>query len=182
ALSLSEDDTLHMEVLEPAGLFMPLPPEDVEFLAPQVIHFGLDTLAIEILGTSGWGDRQTLAEVDNRLTDGVVATVPAGTDPSSPGATRFRGLYEEAYQKSLISTAPAVGYDATLILLEALRRGQIEPERLRFELERLEDIEGATGIFSIVDGRVVRRTELVRIDDGRPVPIEMSGPITPENR
>lgn len=182
ALSLSEDDTLHMEVLEPAGLFMPLPPEDVEFLAPQVIHFGLDTLAIEILGTSGWGDRQTLAEVESRLTDGVVATAPAGTDPSSPGATRFRRLYEEAYQKSLVSLAPAIGYDATLILLEALRAGQVEPDRLRYELERLEDIEGATGIFSIVEGRVVRRTELIRIDDGSPVPIELAGLITPGSR
>lgn len=182
ALALAEDDTLHMEVLEPAALFMPLPPEDVEFLAPQVIHFGLDTLAIEILGTSGWGDPQTLAEVESRLTDGVVATAPAGTDASSPGAMRFRRLYEDAYQKSLVSTAPAVGYDAALILLEALRRGQIEPERLRYELERLEDIEGATGIFSIVDGRVVRRTDLIRIDDSRAVPIEAPGLITPENR
>ncbi|NIR39358.1 MAG: hypothetical protein GWO00_12360, partial [Gemmatimonadetes bacterium] len=30
ALALSEDDTLHMEMLEPAALFMPVPPEDVE--------------------------------------------------------------------------------------------------------------------------------------------------------
>ncbi|MDX1495679.1 MAG: ABC transporter substrate-binding protein, partial [Longimicrobiales bacterium] len=182
ALNLAEDDTLHMEVLEPVALFMPLPPEDVEFLAPQVVHFGLDTLAIEVLGTSGWTDPQTLADVDARLTDGVVATAPAGTGPDAEGPRRFRQLYEQTYQRSLVSTAPAIGYDATLLLLEALRMGQVEPQRLRQEMERLQEIHGATGIFSIQDGRVLRRTDVVRLQDGRPVRIDLDDPTTPGTR
>ena len=35
----------------------------------------------------------------------------------------------------------------------------------------LSDVEGATGIFSVVGGRVVRLTELVYIDNGTLVPI-----------
>lgn len=179
SLGLAEDDTLHMETLEPTALFMPLPPEDVEFLAPQVVHFGLDTLAIEVLGTSGWTDPQILADIDPRLTDGVVATEPAGTEPSAEGPTRFRRAYEEIFQRTLVSTAPAVGYDATLILLEALRRGRVEPDRLRSELEDLEEIHGATGIFSIEDGRIVRRAEVVRIEDGATVPVTVDDPMDP---
>jgi hypothetical protein len=38
-------------------------------------------------------------------------------------------------------------------------------------MERLRDIEGATGIFSVTDGRVVRLTEVVYIDEGFLVPI-----------
>ncbi|MDH3271500.1 MAG: ABC transporter substrate-binding protein [Gemmatimonadota bacterium] len=166
SLGLTEDDTLHVELLEPVALFMPLPPEDVEFVAPQVIHFGLDTLAIEILGTSGWTDPQALDAVDARLTTGVIATRAAGADPGAPGPTRFKEAYEEHFQRSLVSQAPAVGYDAALILLEALRQGRIDPEQLRAEVERLEAIEGATGIFSVRDGRIVRATEVVRIQDG----------------
>jgi hypothetical protein len=37
---------------------------------------------------------------------------------------------------------------------------------VRRALEALRDIEGATGVFSVVDGRVIRRTEVVYIDNG----------------
>lgn len=179
ALRVSEGDTLHVEALEPVALFMPIPPEDVELLAPQVVHHGLDTLAIEVLGTSGWTDPQTLAAVDTRLTTGVVATAPAGTGPAAEGMLRFRQAYEQHFQRSLVSPTPAAGYDATLLLLEALRRGRVEPEQLRAELDRLEDVRGATGIFTVRDGRVVRQTEVVRIEEGVPVPIDP--PLSPSD-
>jgi len=172
-LALAEDDTLHMEVLEPAALFMPIPPEDVTFLAPQVIHFGLDTLAIEILGTTGWSDPQTLSAVEPRLTTGVVATAPVGVEPDAPGPTRFREAYEAHFRRSLVSPAPAVGYDATLLLLEALRPGRVGPEQLEASFASLRSVEGATGVLSIVDGGVVRETRLVRIDRRTPVPLEI---------
>lgn len=173
ALAPTEDDTLHVELLEPVALFMPIPPEDVEVLAPQVVHFGLDTLAIEVLGTSGWTDPQTLEAVDTRLTTGVVATAPAGTGPEAEGRLRFQEAYEAHFQRTLVSPTPAVGYDAMLLLLQALRPGRVAPDQLRSTFDGLEEVHGATGIFSIVDGRIVRRTEVVRIEDGVPVPLEV---------
>jgi ABC-type branched-subunit amino acid transport system substrate-binding protein len=174
ALDLAEDDTLHSQVLEPVALFLPVPPEDVEFLAPQVIHFGLDTLAIELLGTSGWSDPQALDVVDARLTTGVVATQPlAGPGSGSEGEVRFAEAYEEYFQRSLVSSTPAVGYDAMLLLLEALRPGKVRPEEVFSSFSRMLEVPGATGLFSVVDGRIVRKTSVVRIDDRVPVPIEV---------
>jgi hypothetical protein len=169
-LGLTENDTLHTEVLEPVALFMPIPPEDVEFLAPQVVHFGLDTLAIEILGTSGWTDPQSLSVVDTRLTDGVVATAPVEVEPME--RTPFRLAFEEHFQRTLVGSTPAAGYDAALLLLEALRPGRVLPEQVRASFESLSDVPGATGLYSVVDGRLVRRTEVVRIQDRIPVPVE----------
>jgi len=165
ALQLMEDDTLHMEVLEPTAIFLPIPPEDVEFLAPQLIHFGLDTLAIELLGTSGWTDTQTLAVVDSRHTTGVVATAAIDAGEGTPGDLRFREAYEETFQRSLVGGTAAVGYDAALLLLEALRPGRISAEEVNRSMARLSGVEGATGVFSIIDGRVVRATAVVRIQD-----------------
>ena len=170
-LRLTVPETLLVEMLEPVGLFMPIPAEDVEFIAAQVAHFGLDTLAIEVIGTSGWTAPQALEEVDLRLVTGVVATAPAGTGPGSVGHARFQQAYEAHFQKSLISTTPALGYDAALLLLEALRPGRLSPEDVRTSFRSLVDIEGATGIFSIVEDRVVRRTEVVRIDNGQLIPV-----------
>lgn len=171
ALGLTEDDTLRVETLDPVAVFVPVPPEDVELLAPQITHFGLDTLAIDVIGTTGWADTETLRRVDTRHTDGVVATAPIGAGTDSPGYQRFKDAFEERFQRSLVSPVPAVGYDAALLLIEAFRRGARSPDQVRAALEGLEDIEGATGVFSVIDGRVVRRTRVVRIQSGTLNPI-----------
>lgn len=171
ALGLTEDDTLRVETLEPVAVFVPVPPEDVELLAPQITHFGLDTLAIDVIGTTGWSDPEMLRRVDTRHTDGVVASAPIGAGTDSPGYRRFRDAFEEHFQRSLVSPVPAVGYDAALLLIEAFRRGARSPDQVRAALEELENIEGATGVFSVIDGRVVRRTRVVRIQSGTMNPI-----------
>lgn len=170
ALGLGPDDTLRVEMLEPVAVFAPVPPEDVELLAPQITFFGLDTLAIRTLGTSGWTDPQTLRTVDQRHTTGVVATAPLGGGPGSRGHDEFRQAFESHFRRTLVSPVPALGYDAAALLLEASRSGADSPARLRAALERIRDLEGATGTFSILDGRVVRRTHIVQIEHGTLIP------------
>jgi ABC-type branched-subunit amino acid transport system substrate-binding protein len=173
ALGLGEEDTLRVEMLEPVAIFLPIPREDVEFLAPQISHFGLDTLAIEVLGTSAWTDPGVLETVAPIYLNGVVATSVVGTGQFSPGRERFRAAYEDHFRRTLVSSTPALGYDAALLLLEALRPGRIRPEDVLESFRSLVDVEGATGIFSVIDDRVVRRTEVVRIRNRAldPVPL-----------
>jgi hypothetical protein len=171
ALGLGPEDTLHVELLEPVALFLPLPAEDVELLGPQVTFFGLDTLGIQILGTSGWTNPQVLETVDPRHTTGVIATAPQSAGPGSAGYALFEQAYERHFQRTLVSPVPALGYDAALLLLEGIRTGARTPADLRDALERVRDVEGATGVFSIVDGRVVRAMQIVRIDAGDLVPL-----------
>jgi hypothetical protein len=163
ALGLGEEDTLRVEMLDPVGIFLPIPREDVEYLAPQIAHFALDTLAIELVGTSAWTDPGVLEVVEPIYLNGVVATVPVGVGPFAPGQERFRAAYEEHFQRTLVSTTPALGYDAALLLLEALRPGRVRADEVLEAFRGLRDIEGATGIFSVVDDRVLRRTEVVQI-------------------
>ena len=170
ALGLGPDDTLHVELLEPVAVFLPIPPEDVELVAPQVTFFGLDTLAIRTLGTSGWTDAQTLEVVDQRHTNGVVATAPMDVGPDSRGYTRFREAYESHFRRTLVSPVPALGYDAALLLLEATKNGARSPADVRAGIERIRGLEGATGTFSVVDGRVLRRTHIVQIEHGTLIP------------
>ncbi len=171
ALGLEEDDTLDVEMLEPVALFLPIPPEDVEFIAPQIVHYGLDTLAIDILGTSGWTDPQVLETVDLRHTTGVVATSSVGRPEDRNTFIQFREAYERHFQRSLISAVPALGYDTALLLIEGLKGGAESLEEIRIAIEGLHDIEGAAGIYSLVDGRILRRTEVVYIDEGILLPI-----------
>lgn len=171
ALGLAPQDSLRPEMLEPVAIFLPIPPEDVEYLATQLAHFALDTLAIELVGTSGWTDAGVLGLLQPLYTDGVVATVPAGAELGSPGMQRFREAYEQHFQRTLVSTTPAIGYDAALVLLEGLRPGRIAPADVTLAIQSLRDVEGATGIFSVVDDRVVRRTSVVRIQNRALIPV-----------
>ena len=171
ALNLEEEDTLHVEMLEPVALFLPIPPEDVEFIAPQIVHYGLDTLAIDILGTSGWTDPRVLETVDLRHTTGVVATSFVGRTEDKNTSIQFREAYESHFQRSLMSGVPALGYDTALLLIEGLKGGAESPEEIRIAIEGLHEIEGAAGIYSLVDGRVLRRTEVVYIDEGILLPV-----------
>ena len=170
-LGLEEYDTLHVEMLEPVALFLPIPPEDVEFIAPQIVHYGLDTLAIDILGTSGWTDPRVLETVDLRHTTGVVAISSVGRTEDRNTSIQFREAYERHFQRSLISGVPALGYDTVLLLIEGLKGGAESPEEIRIAIEGLHDIEGAAGIYSLMDGRIIRRTEIVYIDEGILLPV-----------
>ncbi len=171
ALNLGPDDTLHVEDLVPVALFLPVPAEDVGYLAPQVTFYGLDTLAIQVLGTDGWTDPQVLQSVDQRHTTGVVATAPVESGPGSAGYARFREAYENHFQRSLVSPVPALGYDAALILLRTIQDGARTPAEVSRALAHLKDVQGATGVFSVESGQLVRRTHVVRLDHGTLVPV-----------
>lgn len=149
----------------PEVLVLPLAPEEVEIIAPQVTFYGLDSLGIRVLGTGGWTAEETLRDVDVRHTEGVVAVTSR-----PPGAVqdRYRAFvqaYEAHYQKTLRTPVAALGYDAARLVLRALESGARTPAEVARALEGIRDFPGATGDISIVEGRVVRRSVPVRLEN-----------------
>lgn len=159
--------------LRPEALVLPVPPEDVPGIAPQVTFFGLDTLGIRILGTGGWTDPQILGEVDPRHTDGVVAAAPVRPGPRSEGYLRFREAYEARFQRSLVDDAiPALGYDAASLVFQGIWSGAGETEEVAAALTQVRALQGATGILSVVDGALRREHHVVCVERGVPTPIQ----------
>jgi ABC-type branched-subunit amino acid transport system substrate-binding protein len=154
-----------VEAILPDGLFLPLTPEDIQLLAPQVTFYGLDTLGIQLLGTSGWTEESVVQGVDSRHTDGVVASTVRLTQDETEAFQRFRNAYESLFQKSLRSQVPAFGYDAAALFLTALETGPRNPGELLSALEEVKNLEGATGNLSVDRGWVTREPLLVRIQD-----------------
>ncbi len=156
-----------VDSLRPAALVLPLPPRDVELLAPQVTFYGLDSLEIRVLGTSGWTDEEILSRVATRHTNGVVSASPQPPNGESEGYRRFVDAYEAYHQRTLPSAVPALGYDAAAILLAGIRIGANTPGQLLANLENISGLAGATGVYSIEDGRVVREHFVVCLQDRR---------------
>jgi len=154
-----------VEEILPDGLFLPLEPRDIQLLAPQVTFYGLDTLGVQILGTSGWTDPMVVQEVDSRHTDGVVAATARLTQDETESFRRFRESYEAHFSRTLRSEVPALGYDAAALFMEALKAGPRTRDELLAALEEVRGLHGATGILSVEGGRVTRQPLLVRIQD-----------------
>ncbi len=151
--------------LLPDGLFLPLTPRDIQLLGPQFTFFGLDTLGIQLLGTSGWTQDEVVMEVDSRHTDGVIASTTRLSQGETEAFRRFRAGYENLFRKTLRDEVPAYGYDAAALLLEALRSNPRNSRELLQAMDDIQDFPGATGRLSIEGGRIRREPRLVRIQD-----------------
>ena len=165
------DELQKVDSLRPDALVLPLPARDVELMAPQVTFYGLDSLEIRVLGTAGWTEESTLSRVATRHTNGVVAASPQRPDGESDGHRRFVDAYEAHHQRTLPSPVPALGYDAAALLLEAIRMGARTPAQLLANLESISGLTGATGVFSIDQGRVVREHFIACLQDRRVQPV-----------
>jgi len=157
--------------LAPQGLVLLLPPDQVQMVAPQVAYFGVDDLEITLLGNEVWSTPAVLEEVNPRHTDGVL-TVSAGGGAGrfGPGWDDFVDRYEQHFQRTLRSPVPALGYDAARLLMHAAREGGGSPEGTAEALARIRDFPGATGLISVVDGRIQRSYTPVRLQGREALP------------
>jgi len=151
--------------LLPDGLFLPLTARDIQLLAPQFTYYGLDTLGIQLLGTSGWTEDEVVLDVDSRHTDGVIASTTRISQDETVAFQRFREGYEALFQKTLRNEVPAYGYDAAALLLQALDRNPRNNLEFIRAMEEIEDFPGATGQLSVEGGRVLRTPQLIRIQN-----------------
>jgi ABC-type branched-subunit amino acid transport system substrate-binding protein len=164
--------------LAPDVVVFPIPASDVELLAPQVTFFGLDSLGIQVLGTSGWTDPEVLARVDPRHTNGIIAAAPQPAQGVSEGARLFRQAYEQYFSNTLRSSVPAYGYDAARVLLDVIEAGARTPQDVGAGLRSLKALEGATGRISVQDGRMTRSHYVVCLQNRRPE--DLSDDMRPE--
>ncbi|MGD2069603.1 MAG: ABC transporter substrate-binding protein [Gemmatimonadota bacterium] len=171
--------------LDPDALVLPVPASDIVALAPQVSFFGLDTLGIRVLGTGEWSSDGVLREVAPRHTNGVVVATPRPPGGELQGHRRFQQAYERHFRRSLRSTVPALGWDAASLILAALETGARTAAELRAALESIDRLQGATGVLSVQDGRIVREHHLGCISERQLQPVrvmEPSGYFRPERR
>lgn len=160
--------------LRPRGLVLLLPPEDVELLAPQVAFYGVDDLEdLVVLGGVSFSSESVLGSVPTRHTDGVLTVAPHVGEGYGPLWSQFVGAYEEHFRRTLRSPVPALGYDAARLLLEGARLGGGgSPPEVVAGLARIQGFQGATGTFSVRDGRLVRHYTPVRIENRMRVPLD----------
>jgi ABC-type branched-subunit amino acid transport system substrate-binding protein len=159
--------------LSPSGLVMILPQSDVGALAPQIAFYQRDQVeSLTRFGNEAWTSPPVLESIQPRLTDGVLAVTSwAGENEFGPAWNEFVSAYESHFQRTLRSPVPALGYDATRLLLLAARLGGGTPAGTLRAFQDIREFPGATGLLSVVDGRVHRSYVPVRIENRRLIPL-----------
>ena len=160
--------------VRPRGLVLFLPPDDVELVAPQIAYYGVDDLEdLTILGGASFSSEGVLGAVPTRHTDGLLTVAPHVGAGYGPLWVDFVEDYEEHFRRTLRSPVPGLGYDAARLLLEGARLGGgSAPEEVLLGLSRIQDFAGATGTFSVREGRIVRRYFPVRIENRMRIPLD----------
>ena len=166
-----QDPMREVSALAPDAVVFPLLPEEVELVAPQFTFFGLDSLGIQVFGTTGWTDAGVQERVDPRHLEGVIAVTPETGLVGNQGRDEFISEYESYFRRSLRSDLPELGYDAASLLLRSTRGGRSSPASASRELAGGFTLPGATGRLFVEDGRVTRSHRVVLFDEGRMVPV-----------
>ncbi|MBX6363644.1 MAG: penicillin-binding protein activator [Gemmatimonadetes bacterium] len=157
------------------AVYVAAPERDVRQLAPQLAYYGVTGKGIDVLGAEAWTSDDVLRLVSPRYLNGVVASTPLVRTSPQVGWQEFVQLYERTYRRSLDNPFPALGWDAARLILAGLKDGRGRAADVARRLGAAAEVRGATGVFAVRGGTLVRRPFVVRIDDRKLVPL-----VTPE--
>lgn len=168
-----------VEALQPELLVALATEAELELLAPQMSFMGLDTLGIQVAGTMAWSSPRLMNAVARRHTDRVIAVSPVPPGGADETREAFRAEYEARFRKTLQDETPAVGFDLFRVAMAAYGEGIRRAGGAARGAERVTSVRGATGIFSVVDGRLEREAFPVRIFEGALLPVDAELPELP---
>jgi branched-chain amino acid transport system substrate-binding protein len=147
----------------PDVIFVPGYYGDVGLIAKQARDKGLN---VPLVGGDGW-DSPTLYQIGGSALDGCYFTNHYSPDDPDPRVQKFVNDYRSRYG-TLPDALAATGYDAALIMFDAIRRaGSLEGPAIRDALAATKDFPGVTGVVTFNEQRnAVKPIMVIRIEPG----------------
>lgn len=139
-------------------VFFPAADRELQVVLPQIEYFGLAD--VQLMGTEVWLS-EAAHGIPERILDGAIVATSLWRESDDVAWLDFVAIYENAHRRSLDNPIPALGYDAALLAVRALTNGNAS----------VRDLRGATGLITVQADGVTRKPFLVRIVDGRLVPV-----------
>lgn len=141
----------------PEAIFLPGYYGDVGLIARQAKESGI---TVPLLGGDGW-DSPKLIEIGGAHLDGSYFSTHYSPDDTSPIVQEFIKNFTAAY-KVVPDGIAAMGYDAALVLTDAIQRaGSAEPAAIRDALAQTKNFPGVTGSITIDEKRNAQKPAVV---------------------
>jgi branched-chain amino acid transport system substrate-binding protein len=138
-------------------IFIPGYYTDVGLIAQQARGLGIQA---KLLGGDGW-DSPKLHEIGKEYINGAYYSNHYTTETDEAPVLDFIKKYKERYKATPDGLA-ALGYDAARALIEAMERtDEITPQKIRDEIARTKDFNGATGKITLDENRNAIKSAVV---------------------
>ncbi len=155
--------------VQPDAIYIPDYYDTVALIAPQLAYY--DIRDITLLGSNGWNAPQ-LVDGGGGYLEGAYF-VDGFFSGSNNGVTRdFVASYRDIFgQEPGIIEAQA--YDAAVMLIDTLKKGDLRRRRVKEELTALSEFGGVTGVITFnKDGDVEKDIFLLAVQGGRIVEMD----------
>ena len=151
---------------EPDAVFVPGYYTDVANIAVQARRLGIK---VPLLGADGW-DSKRLAEIGGDAINGCYYSNHYSPQDPRPQVQEFISKYKAAHGGEVPDGLAALGYDAAMLLAEAMKRAQsLDGKDLAAAIAETTDFQGVTGTISINDKRdAVKSAVILKMVNGQP--------------
>ncbi len=124
-------------------------------------------ITVPFLGGDGW-DSAKLLEIGGSALNGCYFSNHYSPDADIPEVKAFVSAYKAKYGKTPDALA-ALGYDAGLILVDAIKRaGSADPKKIRDALAATKNFRAVTGVISMDANRDASKSAVIlAIQDGK---------------
>jgi len=148
---------------KPDAIYVPGYYTDVGVIARQARELGVTA---PMMGGDGW-ESEKLFELGGAAIDGSYFSNHYSTDNPSPVVQGFIKGFEAKFGSKPDSLA-ALGYDAAMVVVEALKRaGSTDGQKLRDELAKTNNHGGIAGTITLDDKRnAVKPAVILQVKDG----------------
>lgn len=145
----------------PEAIFIPGYYTDVGLIAQQARQSGIQAI---FLGGDGW-DSSKLFEIGKSSINGGYFSNHYTTESTQPEVLNFIKKFQAKFNEVPDGLA-AMGYDAGLILIEAMQKApEISSKAIRDELAKIKDFQAVTGKISINEKRnAVKSAVIVQVN------------------
>jgi branched-chain amino acid transport system substrate-binding protein len=149
---------------EPEAIFVPGYYTEAALIVKQARELNMN---IPMMGGDGW-DSSKLIEIGGTALNGTYYSTHYAADDTSSLVQNFVGKYKERY-KEIPDCMGALGYDAALLLFDAIKRaGNTDEAAIRDALAQTKDFVGVTGHITIDPNRNARKSiVIIEVQDGQ---------------
>ncbi|QAA35089.1 ABC transporter substrate-binding protein [Clostridium manihotivorum] len=120
-------------------------------------------IKVPIIGGDTW-ETPDFLKIGGQAVEGAVFSTAFATEkPVTKESEKFLEEYKKEYSGKDASAMSALGYDSYLILVDALKRsGSNDSVKLRDELAKTKDFQGATGVINFDEDRNAIKAAIIK--------------------
>jgi len=150
---------------EADAIYIPAYYTETALISKQARELGL---TIPLIGGDGWASPELL-EIGGDAVEGIYYSTHYSPENTAPQVVEFIDNYRQRWDGETPDAFAALGYDATLLLINALERaGTTEPAALRDAIAATRGLFGATGRTDIDENRnASKAATIMTVKDGK---------------